>query len=150
MCNALRLVDAKYWVLLVFMGYRWAVRGEGWFLLLSSGGVVAIRWLMSYEMAKGCDEMRCVCRGTASALYRWPDDFPFISCDAYLTLSEYIFKAAVTLAYLEFGRLSSRLSPEYQALRVHTIYLCEASMLLLRQTRITRLSRSLSPLVKLT
>jgi hypothetical protein len=37
---------------------------EGEFSCLSSGRVVAMRGLMSYEMVIGCDEMRCLRRGT--------------------------------------------------------------------------------------
>jgi hypothetical protein len=43
------------------------VRDE--FSYQSSGGVVSMRGIMSYEMAMGSNEMRCVCRGTPSALY---------------------------------------------------------------------------------
>jgi hypothetical protein len=43
---------------------------EGEFSFRSSGGVVAMRGLMSYEVVMGCDEMRCFRRGTPSALYR--------------------------------------------------------------------------------
>jgi hypothetical protein len=81
----------------------WVVRDE--FSYWSGVVVVAMRGLMSYEMAMWCDEMRCICRGTPSALYMWLDDFPFTNRATYLTLYESIFNAAGTPAYLEFGRL---------------------------------------------
>jgi hypothetical protein len=40
----------------------WAVDSE--FSYRSSGGIVAMERLMSYEVVMGCDEMRCVHRGT--------------------------------------------------------------------------------------
>jgi hypothetical protein len=37
---------------------------DGEFSCRSTGGVVALRRLMSYEVVMGCDEMRCLRIGT--------------------------------------------------------------------------------------
>jgi hypothetical protein len=86
--------------------------------------------------------MRAFCRGIPSALYRVPEGYLFTSREVYLILSKSIFDTAGAPAHLEFGRLSSKLSPEYLALQVHVNCEREASTPLLRQPHITRLFRS--------
>jgi hypothetical protein len=73
---------------------------------------------MSYEVVLRCDEMRCFHMGTPSALYRWPEGYPFKSCDHYLTLPESSFNAACIPAYPEFDRLLSQVNVECLALQV--------------------------------
>jgi hypothetical protein len=60
--------------------------------------------------------MGSICRGTLSALYRRLEGYPFISHEVYLILSKSIFDAASAPSHPEFGRLSSKLSPEYLTL----------------------------------
>jgi hypothetical protein len=61
MCNTLRHVEAEYLIITGVHRLQMSLRVvKGEFSCRSSGCVVAMRRLMSYEVTTGCDEMRCV------------------------------------------------------------------------------------------
>jgi hypothetical protein len=128
-------VIIPYILLMLSIEYCWCSRVtcELWATMDESsyqyrGGVVAMRGLTSYELE--WDEM--FCRGTPSALYRWPEGYPFTCREAYLTLYESISTAIGAPVYLKFGCLSSELSPVYLPLQ-DPCHLCARGIIAVRK-----------------